>query len=172
MYGIVSLCGCYCSVDYTSSNYRLCIFMAICCNLQNAAAWNKLNKMDLFVDCLIGRNNKRHVVCTCIVRPMLLLRPNDVSRSDFYLWTFLPRTVIAGRRRSGAPSKVYQWLGPRCRHKMTRKHFANRSRYFYRGQKVRSLASILKTSRLWRAAVSNGATYRKSKTCHGSVQCT
>jgi len=37
-----------------------------------------------------------------------LVRPNDVSRSDFifYLWTFLPRIVIATGRPSGAPSKV------------------------------------------------------------------
>ena len=28
---------------------------------------------------------------------------------------FLQRTVIAAIRRSGAQSKVYQWLGPRCR---------------------------------------------------------
>jgi len=70
----------------------------------------------------------------------LLLRPNDVSRSDFifYLWTFifLPLTVIAARRHSGAPSKVYQWLDPRCRHKMTQKHFANRSPNFHRGSKT------------------------------------
>jgi len=39
---------------------------------------------------------------------------------------FLPRTDIAARRFSGAPSKVYQRLGPRCRHKVRRKHFANR----------------------------------------------
>ena len=45
------------------------------------------------------------------------------------------RTVIAARRCSGAPSKVYQWLGPRCRHKMTLKHFPNRSPNFYRGSK-------------------------------------
>ena len=61
-----------------------------------------------------------------------LLRPNDVSRSDF----ILPRTVIAARRRSGAPSKVCQWLGPMCRHKVTLKHFANRPPpNFYRGSK-------------------------------------
>ena len=51
----------------------------------------------------------------------------------FYLWTFLPRTVTAARRHSGAPSKVYQWLGPRCRQKITRKNFANRPPNFYRG---------------------------------------
>ena len=45
----------------------------------------------------------------------------------FYLWSFfLQRTDTAARRRSGAPSKVYQWLGPRCRQKVTRKNFANR----------------------------------------------
>jgi len=64
-----------------------------------------------------------------------LLRPNDVSRSDFifHLRTFLPRTVIAARRRSGVPSKVYQWLRPRCRHIMTLKQFANRSPNFTGG---------------------------------------
>ena len=33
------------------------------------------------------------------------------------LFPFLPRTIIAARRRSGAPSKVYQWLGvaTKCR---------------------------------------------------------
>ena len=74
----------------------------------------------------------------------------------FYLWTFfLQRTDTAARRRSGAPSKVYQWLGPRCRQKVTRKNFANRPPpNFYRGQKLRNLASILKISRLWRALVS------------------
>ena len=73
----------------------------------------------------------------------------------FYLWTFfLPRTYIAERRRSGAPSKVYQWLGPRCRQKVTRKNFANRPLIFTGGEKVRNLASILKISRLWRALVS------------------
>ena len=30
---------------------------------------------------------------------------------------FLPCTVTAARRRSGAPSKVYQWLGPMWRHR-------------------------------------------------------
>ena len=54
----------------------------------------------------------------------------------FYLWTFsLQRTDIAARRRSGAPSKVYQWLGPSCRQKVTRKNFANRPPNFYRGSK-------------------------------------
>ena len=54
----------------------------------------------------------------------------------FYVWTFfLPRTDIAARRRSGAPSKVCQWLGPRCRQKVTRKNFANRAHNFYRGVK-------------------------------------
>ena len=73
----------------------------------------------------------------------------------FYLWTFfLSRTYIAARRRSGASSKVYQWLGPRCRQKVTRKNFANRPPNLYRGEKVRNLASILKISRLWRALVS------------------
>ena len=73
----------------------------------------------------------------------------------FYLWTFfLPRTVIAARRRSGAPSKVYQWLGPRCRQKVTRKNFTNPPANFYRGQKVLNLAWILKISHLWRAVVS------------------
>jgi len=47
----------------------------------------------------------------------------------------LQRTVIAAIRRIGAPSKVYQWLGPRCRHKVTRKDFANRL-IFTGGQKV------------------------------------
>ena len=65
--------------------------------------------------------------CTNLIST-LFLRPNDVSRSDFIFTSelFLPRTVIAARRRSGAPSKVYQWLGPMCRHKVRRKHFANR----------------------------------------------
>ena len=52
----------------------------------------------------------------------------------FHLWTFfLSRTYIAARRRSGAPSKVYQWLGHRCRQKVARKNFANRPPNFYRG---------------------------------------
>jgi len=38
---------------------------------------------------------------------------------------FLPLAVIAARRRSGTPSKVYQWLGPKGCHKITRKRFAN-----------------------------------------------
>ena len=58
------------------------------------------------------------------------LRHWDVVKSVFYLWTFFLRTVIAAKRRSGAPSKVYQWLGPRCRYKMTLKHFANHSPNF------------------------------------------
>ena len=50
--------------------------------------------------------------------------------------TFLrPNDDKAARRRSEAPSKVYQWLGPRCRHKVTRKHVANRTPNFYRGSK-------------------------------------
>ena len=56
----------------------------------------------------------------------------------FYITSelFLPHTDIASRRRSGAPSKVYQWLGPRCCHNVRRKHFANRRRpNFYRGSK-------------------------------------
>ena len=47
----------------------------------------------------------------------------------------MPRTDIAARRRSGAPSKVYQWLGLRCRQKVTGKNFANRPLNFYRGSK-------------------------------------
>ena len=85
------------------------------------------------------------------------LRPPDLGRRGLYILPlnfFLQRTVIAARRRSGAPSKVYQWLDPRCRHKMTLKHFANRSPNFYRGQKVPNLASILKSSRIWRALAS------------------
>ena len=75
----------------------------------------------------------------------------------FYVWTFFCHApYIAARRRSGTRSKVYQWLGPRCRQKVTRKNFANRPPplIFTRGQKVRNLASILKISRLWRALVS------------------
>jgi len=46
----------------------------------------------------------------------------------------LPRTDIPARRRSGATSKVYQWLGPRRRQKVTRKNFTNRPPpNFYRG---------------------------------------
>ena len=66
------------------------------------------------------------------------LRPPDVSRTGIYILPLnflLPRTVIAAIRRSGAPSKVYQWLGPMCRHKMALKHFANRSPNFYSGSK-------------------------------------
>ena len=73
------------------------------------------------------------------------------SRRGLYILPlnfFLPRTVIAARRRSGGPSKVYHWLGPRCRHKMTLKYFANHPSNFTRGQKVRNLASISDTSRL------------------------
>ena len=57
-----------------------------------------------------------------------VLRPPRRQWRGLYILplNFLPRTVIAARRRSGAPSKVYQWLGPRCRHKATRKNFANR----------------------------------------------
>ena len=51
------------------------------------------------------------------------------------LSSFFSRTDIAARRRSGAPSKVYQWLGPKCRLKVTRKKFANRPSNFYRGSK-------------------------------------
>ena len=63
-----------------------------------------------------------------------------VRHSDLYLFTselFLPFTVIVQKHCGGAPSKVYQWLGPRCRHKMTLKHFTSRSPNFYRGQRVR-----------------------------------
>ena len=48
---------------------------------------------------------------------------------------FLPRTVIAARRRSGALSKVYKLLGPRCRQKVTPKNFANHPPNFYRESK-------------------------------------
>ena len=41
------------------------------------------------------------------------------------------------RRRSGAPSKVYQWLGPRCRQKVTRKNFANRPPLIFTGGGVK-----------------------------------
>ena len=80
---------------------------------------------------------KMHRLVNSLQNARVLLSPNDVSRSDFifYLWTFLTRTIIAARRCSGAPSKVYQWLGPKCRHKMTRKHFANHSPNFYRRSK-------------------------------------
>ena len=63
-------------------------------------------------------------------------RPWSAGPLYFTSELFLPRTVIAARRRSGAPSKVYQWLGPRCRHKITLKHFANPSPNFYRGSKT------------------------------------
>ena len=53
----------------------------------------------------------------------------------FYRELFLPLTDIAARRHSGAPSKVYQWLGPRCRQKITRKNFANRPPNFHSGSK-------------------------------------
>ena len=53
-------------------------------------------------------------------------RPRSEGPLYFTSELFLPRTDMAARRRSGTPSKVYQWLGPRCRHKVRRKHFANR----------------------------------------------
>ena len=78
--------------------------------------------------------------------------PTIVGEAFLYILPlnfFLQRTDIAARRRSAAPSKVYQWLGPRCRQKVTGKNFANRPPNFYRGSKSEGkLASILKISRL------------------------
>ena len=71
----------------------------------------------------------------------------NCTLSSFFF--FLPRVDVGARRRSGAPSKVYQWLGPRCRQKVTRKNLANRPPLIFTGgQKVRNLASILKISRV------------------------
>ena len=50
------------------------------------------------------------------------------------------------------PSKVYQWLGPRCRTKIPLKHFANHSPFLQKS-KVRNLVSIFDTSRIWSALV-------------------
>jgi len=66
--------------------------------------------------------------------------PRRYSERPLYFTSelFLPRTVIAARRRSGTLSKVYQWLDPRCRHKMTPKHFLQQQNSF--GLKMISIA--------------------------------
>ena len=76
------------------------------------------------------------------MRLNVLVRTTLVDRTLYFTTElFLTRTVIVARRRSGALSKVYQWLGPRCRHKMTLKHFANHSPNFYTGcQNVENFA--------------------------------
>jgi len=84
------------------------------------------------------RDGNREYNSNCITKAT----PTTVGEAFiFYLWTFfLPRTDIAARRRSVAPSKVYQWLGdlgPTCRQKVTRKNFANRPLIFTRGQSAK-----------------------------------
>ena len=114
--------------------------------------WFKVKESKVKVTAYVTANTDSRQICL-----VFKATPTIVGEAFiFYLWSFfLQRTDIAARRRSGAPSKVYQWLGPRCRQKVTRKNFANRPPpNFYRGQKVRNLASILKISRLWRALVS------------------
>ena len=76
----------------------------------------------------IHLNNK--LIFNEIAQKTPSLRPPDVSRRSLYILPlnfFLTRTVIAARRRIGAPLKVYQWLGPRCHYKMTLKHLENQS---------------------------------------------
>ena len=77
-----------------------------------------------------NKPEKNQNVWRDVVRPS---RCNAFAIARFLV--FLSRTYIAARRRSGAPSKVYQWLGPRCRQKVTGKNFTNRPPNFYRGSK-------------------------------------
>ena len=99
---------------------------------------------------------------------------SDDSHRGLYILPlnfFLQRTVIAARRRSGAPSKVYQWLGPRCRQKVTRKKFANRPRPNFTRVKKCEIWPRFSTVAFEALYFRGEATYLKCETSHVAQSC-
>ena len=93
--------------------------------------------------------NQRNILQNVTVRGWVILGGIFKATPTILIWTFFTTPVIATRRRSGAPSKVYRWLVPRYRTKNSLRYFAHHSLIFTRDQKVRNLASIFDTSCLW-----------------------
>jgi len=78
------------------------------------------------------------------------------------VWQYFYIVYLALNSRIGATSKVYQWLGPRCRTKNLTQTFRTLPLILRGGQNLAWIFDhMLAFQALW---FRNGATYQKSKT--------
>jgi len=96
--------------------------------------------------CCCTTNVVNRDVHTCCVQ----YQSHLLSRPSLLLMTIFAGRIWSPRRLSGAPSKIYQWFGPRSRKKNYLIHFVHLSLNYCRGWgKEPNLSSISDPSRLW-----------------------
>lgn len=112
--------------------------------------------------------------CTVVYNDLRLnhnLRPPDDRRTDIHYLPvyFLPTALYSPIPSSGAPSKVYishQWLGPRRRTQNSLRHLTHFSAKCYKCDILPWFSIPVDFEAL---CFPDGAIYRKSKNCSGSV---